>query len=31
MNIRRFFTLIFSLTLVPVFVTWAMAQEITVA
>ena len=31
MNIRHFFTLIFSLTLVPVFVTWAMAQEITVA
>ncbi|MCB2146827.1 MAG: DUF2914 domain-containing protein [Deltaproteobacteria bacterium] len=31
MNIQRIFTLIFSLTLVPVFVTGAMAQEITVA
>ncbi|WP_319407983.1 DUF2914 domain-containing protein [uncultured Desulfosarcina sp.] len=31
MNIRRFFTLTFSLILVLVFVTGAMAQEITVA
>lgn len=31
MNIQRIFTLIFSLTLVPVFFTGAMAQEINVA